>query len=105
MSVSPSSGAGPSRRSVLGFLAHRRPVAFAALVFLTLVVGGALAAPLIAPYPPNSGDLSRILESPSAAHWLGTDQLGRDILSRLLYGARPRCCRPQRRSSSSSSSV
>lgn len=48
----------------------------------------ALAAPLIAPYDPNHQDLYNVLSGPSVAHWLGTDHLGRDLLSRLLYGAR-----------------
>lgn len=48
----------------------------------------ALAAPLIAPYAPNELHLYHVLEAPNAAFWLGTDGLGRDVLSRLLYGAR-----------------
>jgi peptide/nickel transport system permease protein len=45
-------------------------------------------APLLAPYDPIKQNLPQALQSPSAAHWLGTDKYGRDILSRLLYGAR-----------------
>lgn len=49
----------------------------------------ALLAPLIAPYPPNANDYAALARpTPSAAHWLGTDHLGRDILSRVLWGAR-----------------
>lgn len=48
----------------------------------------ALLAPLIAPYPPDAQDIVNRLEPPSAAHWLGTDVLGRDVLSRLIFGAR-----------------
>jgi peptide/nickel transport system permease protein len=47
----------------------------------------ALLAQVIAPYPPNEGDLAQRLKPPSAEHWLGTDALGRDILSRVIYGA------------------
>lgn len=48
----------------------------------------ALLAPLIAPHPPDAQDIVNRLAEPSAAHWLGTDVLGRDVLSRLIYGAR-----------------
>ncbi len=58
----------------------------AVIIFLLIVM--ALAAPLIAPYNPNETNLSQKLVPPSAAHKLGTDELGRDIYSRLLYGSR-----------------
>jgi len=48
----------------------------------------ALAAPLIAPFPPGQVDLSSALQDPDREHLFGTDQLGRDVLSRVLYGAR-----------------
>jgi peptide/nickel transport system permease protein len=48
----------------------------------------ALAAPFIAPWDPNRPDIKKILDPPSRAHLLGTDQLGRDVLSRMLFGAR-----------------
>jgi len=48
----------------------------------------AVAAPIVAPHDPHKLDIKRILEPPSARHWLGTDQVGRDVLSRMLYGAR-----------------
>jgi len=57
-----------------------------ALTLLLVVV--ALAAPLLAPADPTMQDLPARLASPSAAHWMGTDQLGRDILSRIIFGAR-----------------
>ncbi|UGS38437.1 ABC transporter permease [Capillimicrobium parvum] len=56
--------------------------------FLAAVVLVALLAPLIAPQDPNVADLSAARLSPSAAHLLGTDSTGRDILSRIIYGAR-----------------
>ena len=49
----------------------------------------ALLAPWIAPYDPLAVDLARKLTPPGAAHWLGTDQTGRDIFSRIVWGARP----------------
>ena len=62
--------------------------AFGAAVVL-LAVLAALLAPWIAPYDPSLQDIGHRLQPPSAAHWLGTDGLGRDLLSRLIYGARP----------------
>lgn len=58
-----------------------------ALGFLLVVVVVAMLAPWIAPLDPNAQNLGAILQYPSAEHWLGTDDLGRDVLSRLLYGA------------------
>ena len=60
-------------------------VGFCAALFLFLI---ALLAPLIAPANPFAQDLPDRLEAPSFAHWMGTDELGRDILSRIIYGAR-----------------
>lgn len=57
------------------------------LVVVSLFVLAALA-PWIAPYDPEEIDLANVLAPPSAAHWLGTDQLGRDVLSRMIWGAR-----------------
>ncbi|GAA4535877.1 MULTISPECIES: ABC transporter permease [Nonomuraea] len=59
-----------------------------ALAVAALVVLMAVAGPLLAPYDPYAVDLSRSLLPPSAEHWLGTDSNGRDVLSRVLYGAR-----------------
>ncbi|SFU79077.1 nickel transporter permease [Alicyclobacillus macrosporangiidus] len=56
------------------------------LVALFIVIG--LLAPVLAPYDPTAQDLSHHLQPASAQHWLGTDEAGRDELSRLLYGAR-----------------
>jgi oligopeptide/dipeptide ABC transporter ATP-binding protein len=67
----------------------RRPTAAAALVVLLAIILCCAAAPLLAPYHPEAANLGDALAGPSARHWLGTDELGRDILSRLLYGGRP----------------
>ena len=63
-----------------------QPFALGGLAFLLLVIVAAIFAPIIAPYPPNLQNLNLVNASPSAAHWLGTDDLGRDILSRLIWG-------------------
>lgn len=62
--------------------------AFVGLVIVGLVAVIALAAPLLAPHDPNAQDVLNRLQPPSSEHLLGTDNLGRDELSRLLYGAR-----------------
>lgn len=66
----------------------RSKLAVAALVFVLFMAVVALAAPWISPYSPEAYDLDQILKAPSWAHWLGTDDLGRDVLSRLIYGSR-----------------
>ncbi len=70
---------------------HRLRVPLAAWlggVMLGTVVFAASFAPLLTPYNPIKTDLTNSLQPPSAAHWLGTDNFGRDIFTRLLYGAR-----------------
>ena len=66
----------------------REPLNALAIAIIAIFAIGAIFAPLLAPYDPLAQELSARLEPPSAAHWLGTDQLGRDLFSRLLYGAR-----------------
>jgi len=66
----------------------RRRFAVAGLIVAFGFVFAAIFAPMIAPYSPSQTDFSAILEKPSAEHLLGTDELGRDILSRLIWGAR-----------------
>ncbi len=58
------------------------------LAILGLVCIAALCSPLVAPYDPNNQDYLAFTEGPGGAHWLGTDDLGRDVLSRLIYGSR-----------------
>jgi peptide/nickel transport system permease protein len=58
------------------------------LAFLVIVVVMAIAAPLLAPYSPTGINLLQLSQGPSAQHLLGTDELGRDLLSRIIYGAR-----------------
>ena len=66
----------------------RNPLAMIGLVIIIMLLLVAALAPLIAPYSPIASDLGARLQPPSAAHWLGTDELGRDILSRIIYGSR-----------------
>ena len=67
---------------------YRTPSFVAGLSILGLIVFAAVAAPLITNHGPTSQDLLHTLQGPSSAHWLGTDDLGRDVWSRLVYGAR-----------------
>ena len=66
----------------------RDPVGALGLVLVTVIVVMALGADVLAPYGPNATDVKARLQGPSELHWLGTDQLGRDIFSRVLVGSR-----------------
>lgn len=68
----------------------RRRYGMAALggAIISAWIAVALAAPLLAPYAPEAVEVQNRLQPPSAAHWLGTDALGRDVASRLIWGAR-----------------
>jgi peptide/nickel transport system permease protein len=67
---------------------RRRPAAMIGLVVIVLFLGAAIAAPLLAPYDPAQQSYTVIRKAPSALHWFGTDENGRDVLSRVLFGAR-----------------
>jgi peptide/nickel transport system permease protein len=67
---------------------YRQPALMAGLAILVIVIGMALAAPLITSYNPNAQNLNDSLLGPGGKHLLGTDQLGRDTFTRLLYGLR-----------------
>jgi ABC-type dipeptide/oligopeptide/nickel transport system permease subunit len=67
---------------------RRRRLAVAGLVVIGALVAVALLAPLLAPYDPTEIATGPPREGPSADHWFGTDSLGRDVLSRVVYGAR-----------------
>ena len=73
--------------AILNFLRHSTPGRIG-LALTSILVVAALAAPWLAPYNPIAQNLPVRLAAPSSAHWMGTDQLGRDILSRILFGAR-----------------
>jgi ABC-type dipeptide/oligopeptide/nickel transport system permease subunit len=67
---------------------RRNRLAMAGLVLLFVFLLGAVFAPFLTPYSPNAPDFTRVLEAPSRAHLLGTDELGRDVLTRILFGSR-----------------
>jgi peptide/nickel transport system permease protein len=82
----------PSRRRAflggVGNFFRRAPLSAFWGVVAALIIAMAVAAPLIEPYPPLKSDFRAMQKEPSAAHWFGTDQIGRDTLSRVIHGAR-----------------
>jgi peptide/nickel transport system permease protein len=67
---------------------RRNPLAIFGIITLALLALSAIFAPWLAPYDPNAVNPYDALQPPTAAHWLGTDDLGRDVLSRLLFAGR-----------------
>src|SRR5581483_345256 len=67
---------------------RRQPFGTFGMVLVLIMAVTGLAADLISPYNPTANDFGAMTEGPSWAHWLGTDQFGRDMLSRIIYGAR-----------------
>lgn len=66
----------------------RRRLVLISLLILLIALVAAVGAPWLAPYAPRKMDIAHRLAAPSAAHWFGTDEFGRDVLSRCMYGAR-----------------
>lgn len=66
----------------------KQPAAAAAAVVVALLVVSAIAAPLIAPYSPTASDFTHLFAPPTWSHLFGTDELGRDLLTRVIYGGR-----------------
>jgi peptide/nickel transport system permease protein len=77
----------PARAGPLRRLAAR-PAAMVGLGVVLFFVAIALLAPWVAPYEATATSWSLVRKAPSAAHWMGTDELGRDVLSRVIFGAR-----------------
>ncbi len=75
-----------THRQLRRFLSN--PAVILAIAWLVLVIVCAVFAPWIAPHDPNAQNLEQASAGISASHWLGTDDLGRDVLSRLIWGAR-----------------
>ncbi|MBI4461177.1 MAG: ABC transporter permease, partial [Acidobacteria bacterium] len=73
----------PRQRFVSG-----NPLTVLSLLIISLLLICALAASQLAPRNPSAQELPNRLQGPSLAHWLGTDELGRDVLSRIIFGAR-----------------
>ena len=78
----------PRRRHPVLQFVTQQPLGAAGLGVIVLMAVCALLAPWVAPYDPLTVDYSAMLAAPSWAHWLGTDSFGRDVLSRIVYGAR-----------------
>lgn len=76
------------RRYRLWLGLKRHPLAMSGLLVVLLMLLLSLAAPLLTPYDPGFQDLANRLARPSTLHWLGTDELGRDIFTRILFGGR-----------------
>jgi peptide/nickel transport system permease protein len=78
----------PKRRHpALQFMLHQ-PLGAAGLVFIVVMALVAVFAPLVTPYDPLTVDYGGMLAAPSWQHWMGTDSFGRDVFSRIIYGAR-----------------
>ena len=77
----------PLLATVLGMM-RRWPLGAAGAIIVVLMIVMALLADLITPYDPVVNDFTRMHEAPNLENWLGTDEFGRDVLSRLIYGAR-----------------
>jgi peptide/nickel transport system permease protein len=76
----------PTARAMRRLL--RRKGAVFGLFVITLLVALAVLAPLLSPYDPNAQTWTAVRQAPSALHWFGTDDVGRDVLARVIYGAR-----------------
>lgn len=81
-------GAVGARMAAAGGEFLRSRLAVIGLIIVLIQVAMAILAPILAPFPPNQMDYAALLQGPGAVHPFGTDELGRDILSRVMYGAR-----------------
>jgi oligopeptide transport system permease protein len=84
----PAEKAALTRMARAAWHGRRDPLLLCSALFIVVVVIAGFAAPWISPYAAGGLQEERLLESPSWSHWMGTDGLGRDLLTRILYGAR-----------------
>ena len=84
--IMPEAGDHWSARALV--FARRQPLGTFGMVLVLIMAVAGLGADWIAPYSPTANDFAAMTEAPSWAHWLGTDQFGRDLLSRIIFGAR-----------------
>jgi len=88
VAVLPAGGTGLFDGRYVWFKLSRSPLAMVGLVIIVVVLLTMALAPLIAPYDPNALDLLHRLAPPGPKHWFGTDQVGRDVFARVVYGVR-----------------
>ncbi|MCC2033232.1 dipeptide/oligopeptide/nickel ABC transporter permease/ATP-binding protein [Microbacterium allomyrinae] len=87
VTIATATRADAQKNRVLRTILHQ-PLTLIALGWLLVVLIAAIFAPWLAPYDPLQNDFANALQGPSAEHWLGTDENGRDVLSRIIYGSR-----------------
>lgn len=75
-------------RRVAGRFVRQQPLGAASIAFIAMALFAGVFADWVAPYDPLATDFSALLQAPDRLHWLGTDEFGRDVLSRIIYGAR-----------------
>ncbi|QQE73646.1 ABC transporter permease subunit [Brevibacillus composti] len=88
LSAKADAAAAPRKTNPFWFRIRRNPLTLFGLVLLLMIVLLSIFAPLISPYDPSKISIKERFSPPSAAHWFGTDEVGRDIFTRILYGAR-----------------
>jgi peptide/nickel transport system permease protein len=86
IAVEADEGERPWRRALRRLV--RRRAALAGLAVVLFFIALAVLAPLVAPYDPLATDWAAVRKAPSAAHWFGTDEIGRDVLARVIWGSR-----------------
>jgi peptide/nickel transport system permease protein len=78
----------PTAWRAIRHFCRREPLGSVGMAIVIIMTVAGFSAELIAPYSPTANDFGAMIEAPSWAHWLGTDQFGRDLLSRIIFGAR-----------------